>query len=167
MKATNKAWYWLAAGVLALGLNGYYHDGGLQGLHRLANNATATVAETKAQFSQVAMLADVAMATHARIHCPRATPNTMVAVNAAMPPQAEARLADLQVRLSAVKAARVQARVARLEKVMVQREMQRAEVELQNGRLKVLTNQGQVQIAWPRVQVNAPQAPVVDISEPN
>lgn len=167
MKATNKAWYWLAAGVLALGLNGYYHDGGLQGLHRLANNATATLAETKAQFSQVAMLADVAMATHARIHCPRATPNTMVAVNAAMPPQAEARLADLQVRLSAVKAARVQARVARLEKVMVQREMQRAEVELQNGRLKVLTNQGQVQIAWPRVQVNAPQAPVLDISEPN
>src|SRR6185437_5592025 len=98
MNATNKAWYWVAAGVLALGLNGYYHDGGLQGLHRLANNVTSTVAETKAQFSQVAMLADVAMTTHARILCPRATPNTMVAVNAAMPPQAAARLADWQVR---------------------------------------------------------------------
>ncbi len=167
MKATNKAWYWLAAGVLALGLNGYYHDGGLQGLHRLANNVTSTVAETQAEFSQVAMLADVAMTTHARILCPRATRNTVVAVNAGMPPQTQARLADVQVRLGTLQAARVKARVARLQQIMVQREMQRAEVELQNGRLKVLTNQGQVQIAWPRVQVNVPQAPVVDISEPN
>lgn len=167
MNTTNKAWYWLAAGVLALGLNGYYQDGGLQGLHRLANNVTSTVAESKAEFSQVAMLADVAMSTHARIHCPRATPNAVVAVNAAMPPQAQARLADLQVRLGAMKAARVQARVARLQQVMARREMQRAQVELQNGRLNVLTNQGQVQIAWPRVEVNVPQAPVVDISEAN
>mgnify|MGYP003352389932 CR=1 FL=1 len=44
MNAANKAWYWLAAGGLALGLNGYYQDGGLQGLHRLVRpGGTITV----------------------------------------------------------------------------------------------------------------------------
>jgi hypothetical protein len=36
MKA-NQAWGWLAAGVLAAGLNANYYDGGLQWAHRIAN----------------------------------------------------------------------------------------------------------------------------------
>jgi hypothetical protein len=31
---TTQAWGWLAAGVLALGLNGIYHDGGAAWAHR-------------------------------------------------------------------------------------------------------------------------------------
>ena len=38
MKAT-QGWGWLAAGVLALGLNGIYHDGGAAWAHRIADGA--------------------------------------------------------------------------------------------------------------------------------
>jgi hypothetical protein len=34
---TTQGWGWLAAGVLALGLNGFYHDGGLDLAHRAIN----------------------------------------------------------------------------------------------------------------------------------
>lgn len=39
-----QAWYWLAAGVMALGLNGMYHDGGAEWAHRLVNRSAAVVA---------------------------------------------------------------------------------------------------------------------------
>jgi hypothetical protein len=34
---TTQAWAWLTAGVLALGLNGFYHDGGAVWAHRIAD----------------------------------------------------------------------------------------------------------------------------------
>ena len=34
---TTQAWVWLTAGVLALGLNGIYHDGGAVWAHRIAD----------------------------------------------------------------------------------------------------------------------------------
>ena len=34
---TTQAWGWLAAGVLAAGLNAAYHDGGLEWAHRIAD----------------------------------------------------------------------------------------------------------------------------------
>jgi hypothetical protein len=37
MTKSAQAWYWLAAGVLALGLNGVYHDGGVRWAHRAAD----------------------------------------------------------------------------------------------------------------------------------
>jgi hypothetical protein len=95
MNAANKAWYWLAVGVLALGLNGYYQDGGLHGVHRLANCARLRVAETRAQFSQVATAAEVTFANPTRVRCDRSTPTSVVAISSSIPPQAQARLAHL------------------------------------------------------------------------
>jgi len=40
-----QGWGWLAAGVLALGLNGIYHDGGAANLHRAVAPVIARVAE--------------------------------------------------------------------------------------------------------------------------
>jgi hypothetical protein len=40
---SNKAWYWLTAGVLALGLNGAYQDGQLGWAHVLAERAAGVV----------------------------------------------------------------------------------------------------------------------------
>jgi hypothetical protein len=37
--ATRKAWYWLAAGVLALGINSEYQSGKLQFIHRYVNHS--------------------------------------------------------------------------------------------------------------------------------
>src|SRR5512146_565200 len=117
MRAANQAWYWLAAGVLALGLNGYYQDGGFQGLHRLANGAALAVNEAGAQIGQIATLAEVAMADHAQLLSGPAP--AMVAVpSVAIPAVTPARLAQLQVRLQTMQAARVRARMARLQEVM-------------------------------------------------
>src|ERR1039458_1068039 len=44
MKST-QAWGWLAAGVMALGLNGFYHDGGAAWAHRAVDQGMAGVSE--------------------------------------------------------------------------------------------------------------------------
>jgi len=44
MKST-QAWGWLAAGVLALGLNGIYHDGGAAWAHRAVNQVMARISD--------------------------------------------------------------------------------------------------------------------------
>jgi hypothetical protein len=43
MKST-QAWTWLTAGVLALGLNGFYHDGGAAWAHRGVDRVAGQVA---------------------------------------------------------------------------------------------------------------------------
>jgi hypothetical protein len=167
MKATNQAWYWLATGVLALGLNGYYLDGGLQGLHRLVNCAETRVTETGAQFSQIAAVAEVAMTDSAGLRCERSAPTSVVAVRPNIPPRTQARLAQLQERMGEMQATRVQARIARLQQAMARRELQRAQVEWQDGRISLVNDAGQVQITLPGVEVNVPQGPVVDVRQPN
>jgi hypothetical protein len=47
--AMKQGWYWLAAGVMALGLNGAYHDGGTEWAHRLVNRSAAVVALASGQ----------------------------------------------------------------------------------------------------------------------
>jgi hypothetical protein len=44
MKST-QAWAWLAAGVLALGLNGIYQDGGAEWVHRNVDGVIARIAD--------------------------------------------------------------------------------------------------------------------------
>jgi hypothetical protein len=60
MKAT-QGWGWLTVGVMALGLNGFYHDGGLVWAHRVADQVAAVAA------GQPATLADLASAGVDRI----------------------------------------------------------------------------------------------------
>ena len=172
MSPANKAWYWLAAGVLALGLNGYYQDGGFQGLHRLSDSAATTIAETRSQITETATLAEVTLAEYAR--CERPAPSNVLIssqmilpqAGVGIPAQTQVRLARMQERLEALQAARAEARMARLQQVLAQREMRRAQVEVQNGRIDVL-DQGEVRVAvpLPRVEVNIPQETLTDLSE--
>jgi hypothetical protein len=169
MKAATQAWYWLAAGVLALGLNGYYQDGGLPVLHRLANCGETRDSKTGV-LRRMATVAEGAMAGPARLCCNRTAEAALVAVSPGIPPRAQARLAQLQERVGEMQAARIQARIARVQQAMAQRERQRGQVEWQDGRLSVVSDEGWVQVTvpqLPRVEVNVPQAPVVDVSQPN
>lgn len=166
MKAASQAWYWLAAGVLALGLNGYYQDGGLQQVHRLADSALTTIAETRAHVSQAATPAEVTFAEGPR--CERSAPPSIVAFRRNIPPQAQARLAHLQERLGEMQATRVKVRLVRLQQVIAERELQRAQVEWQHGRISVANDAGQVQVELPGgVEINLPQEPIVDVPQPN
>ena len=165
MKAATQAWYWLAAGVLALGLNGYYQDGGLQQVHGLTESALTTIAEARTHFSQAASPAKITFAEGPR--CERSAPPSLVAFSPNIPPQAQARLAHLQERLGEMQAARVQVRLARLQQVISERELQRAQVDCQHGRISVVNDEGQVQVKLPGVEVNVPQEPGVDVPQPN
>jgi hypothetical protein len=52
-------WYWLAAGVLALGLNGAYQDGQLGFVHCLADRATAFVEQASGRGLRAVTMAEL------------------------------------------------------------------------------------------------------------
>ena len=54
-----RAWYWLAAGVLALGLNGAYQDGEFQWAHRLAERSSATMERVSAEGCRLLAMAEI------------------------------------------------------------------------------------------------------------
>jgi len=65
-----------------------------------------------------------------------------------------------------MQAARVQARMARLQHVIEQRELRW--VEGQDGEVSVVNDQDEVRLPpLPRVEVNVPQGPVVEVQQPN
>jgi hypothetical protein len=76
MKA-NQAWGWLAAGVLAAGLNANYYDGGFQWAHRVAERAghssAAVLALASGQAEQFLTEARVLAPHAATASCPLAT----------------------------------------------------------------------------------------------
>ena len=149
MNAANRAWYWLAAGVLALGLNGYYQDGGFQGLHRLAGCTRLSLAQTRGQFSEMATLAQFAL----RDQAPRGRkiPAVVALSPVELPPDAPARLVQFEDQVGTVQAARVRAQVERLQEGMVRREMQQALLQAQKEQMAVLTDRGRVRMALPRL----------------
>jgi len=123
-----QGWYWLAAGVMALGLNGVYHDGGAEWTHRLVNRSAAVVALasghaerflTSAQLFSVQeqMLACRAATAMARFQTKMAQTQTGFAHFDAMTAQQEAGLARLEANRAQLEAgrARMEAQVARLD----------------------------------------------------
>jgi hypothetical protein len=56
---SDKAWYWLVAGVVALGLNGAYQDGQLGWAHVVADRATAAVERATMRGHQFLAMAEV------------------------------------------------------------------------------------------------------------
>lgn len=57
--AYEKGWYWLAAGVLALGLNGAYQDGEFRWVHSLAQRSIIALEHASEQTSHFVDMAEV------------------------------------------------------------------------------------------------------------
>src|SRR5579862_2201205 len=57
--ASEKAWYWLAAGVLALGLNGAYQDGEFQWAHRIADRSAVLVQQVRDEECRFVAMAEM------------------------------------------------------------------------------------------------------------
>ena len=121
-------WYWLAAGVMALGLNGVYHDGGAEWAHRLVNRSAAVVALASLDSERFLASAQIlsareqtalcGMATEmARLQTKMARTETGFAHFDAMTAQQEAGVARLETNRAQFEAgrARMEAQVARLE----------------------------------------------------
>src|SRR5579863_7453501 len=77
MKNMTQAWGWLAAGVLAAGLNASYHNGGLQWAHQAADrlevNSEAVLALASGQAAQVLSEARFVTQRNETASCPLAT----------------------------------------------------------------------------------------------
>jgi hypothetical protein len=121
--AMKQGWYWLATGVMALGLNGVYHDGGAEWAHRLVNRSAAVVALASGHAERFLVSAQeqtvlCRVATEmARLQTKMAGTQTGFAHFDAVTAQQEAGLARLEANRAQFEAGRVrmEAQVARLD----------------------------------------------------
>jgi hypothetical protein len=115
MKST-QAWGWLAAGVLAAGLNAAYHDGGFAWAHRIADRAqhvsSAVIALASGHAGQ--FLAEAETLTARNDDQATAFSDSVVATADQQMARAEAAYAHAEARQHA-QCARMQAQRARME----------------------------------------------------
>lgn len=158
---TTQAWGWLAAGVLALGLNGLYHDGGFELAHRALDRAA----------DQSGILADLASERADRFL-------GRVNLVAARDEAASCRLATAMTRLQN-KIARTQTGMGQFEAMSTRQETAMARVEAERARIEAQAVRVQVASAFnsaivrtmrvpvcPRVRVSVPRSPMVSIPVP-
>ena len=148
-----QAWGWLTAGVLALGLNGLYHDGGAAWAHRIADRV-AEQSESMVDLASERIDGFVGKAS----------------LLAAWDETASCQFATAVARFQ-TKTARTQTRMvnfqsmsARQEVALARMEEQRARIEAQGARVRlapVAFDRAVIPaVACPRVCVNAPRVRV-------
>jgi aconitase B len=165
MKNT-QGWGWLAAGVLALGLNGFYQDGGAAWAHRAMDGMVEQVAD------RTRVLADLATERVDRV----VESGSLVA---ARDETTSCRLASamalFQGKIARTQGAmaRMEAMSARQEEALARVEANRARIEARVARLRlapVAFNTVEMpMVACPRLRVNVlrvPRAPMVRIPAP-
>jgi hypothetical protein len=150
---TNQAWGWLAAGVLAAGLNASYYDGGLQWVHRIADrvgqNSAAVLALASGRADQFLAEARMLTARNQTASCPFSSAMARV----------QSKIARSEAGFE-VMSAREEAQLARFE-------ASRARIEAQTARIRIPAAAFNVRMTGasvcPRVRVNVPRMPAVKI----
>lgn len=163
-----QAWAWLTVGVVALGLNGFYHDGGVEWAHRLAermsDRSDFVVQRVSERADQVLAEVRVAAVRDETASCQLSTAmarfqtrfaQTKIARFDRMTAQEEAQAARLeasQARAEAQVEARVNAQVARMRFAPAAFE-------------RVVMDPVKIRVVCPRVRVNVPavRIPIVNI----
>jgi len=153
-----QAWGWLAAAVMAAGLNASYHDGGLRWAHEIANqvkhNTNAVLALATGRADQFVTEANLVAAAKQSSPCPLA---------AAL---AEARMVavptHVELRRFEVMSAREQARLARLEADRARIEARVAQLHIPAVAFNPVVVQAP-RLVCPRVRVSMPRIPAVNI----
>ena len=147
---TTQGWGWLTAGVLALGLNGIYHDGGAAWAHRiadrLAQQSEVLVNTASAQGDRILQTAQLVAARDETASCSLAT--------------AMARVQTKIVRTQSG-IVRFEAMSARQEAAFARMEANRARIEAEVARIRVTPVGFRSETiplgACPRVRVNVPR----------
>ena len=159
---TTQGWGWLAAGVLALGLNGFYQDGGAAWAHRVADEVA----------DRSGALVDVASGTvdqlMAKVELAAARDETTSCKLATAMARFETGMARTQTGL-----AHFEAMTARQEAALARVEANRARIEAQVARVRLapvaFNTLEMPMVACPRLRVNAPRVsrvPMVRIPAP-
>jgi hypothetical protein len=161
---TNQAWGWLAAGVLAAGLNATYHDGGLQWAHRIADRICDNSASVVALASGSAdrFLAEVRMPTarNEAASCPLTAVMARVRSRIERPQGRFDRFEAMSAREEAQQA-RLEANRARMEARMAAHasHFRFATTEFAPGTFKAMA----APVVCPRVRVNIPKLPMAEM----
>jgi len=115
---TTQGWAWLAAGVLALGLNGIYHDGGAAWAHRaverIADTSEALLVRASGQRDRFIERTNLVVAWDETSSCRVATAIARVQTKMARTQSGMARFEAMSARQEAA-LARVEANRARIE----------------------------------------------------
>jgi hypothetical protein len=135
--ASEKAWYWLAAGVLALGINGAYQDGGFRWAHQLAERSSAMFERVSEQGCRLVSMAEIILGRE---------PATLA--------RAQEHLAQLQERMSTRETDRAQRRLE-----MAQAKIERAQEKVERAHL--CSEFSRIQVHVPRVVI--PPMPAIHV----
>ena len=154
---TTQGWGWLAAGVLALGLNGFYQDGGAAWAHRVADEVAdrsgALVDVASGKVGQLKV--ELAAARDETTSCKLATAIARFETGMARTQTGLAHFEGMTARQEAA-LARVEASRARIEPQVAR--VRLAPMAFDAAKIPVL--------ACPRVRVNVPRLPMVRIPAP-
>jgi len=161
---TNQAWGWLAAGVLAAGLNASYHDGGLPWAHQIADrvehNSAAVLALASGGAERFVSETRLLAARDETASCRLAT--TMARVETRI---AQSRIAESQAGFDAMtareetQAARFEANRARIEAQIAART---AHIRIATAVFTPISVKAiPAPVVCPRVRVNIPRLPMV------
>ena len=148
-----QAWGWLVAGVLALGLNGIYQDGGAEWLHRNVDGVIARIADrSEGVLALAAGRADWLLAKANLAAARKETTSCRVASAMA---RVQSKMARSQERF-----ADFEAMSAREEAALARVEANRARIEAQVARVRfspVGFDGVKIRTICPRVRVNVPR----------
>ena len=153
MKTTTQAWTWLTAGVLALGLNGIYQDGGAAWEHRIA---TRMADRTGAVLALATGRADLVMEKAQVLAAEQQTQSCRLATAMA---RMQTKMARTQGRFD-----RFQAMAEREQAAWADFEANRAKFGTDLARVRVVSRSftipeiriAKMPVACPRVRVNIP-----------
>lgn len=159
---TNQAWGWLAAGVLAAGLNASYYDGAFQWAHQIAERvgyrSAAVLAEATGRADQFLAEAQLLAARNESASCPLT--GALARVETGLAPshwefeRFEAMSARQQAQLT-----RLEANRARME-AQIQARTLRLRIQAANF-VPVDVKAIPAPVVCPRVRVNIPKMPMI------
>lgn len=160
---TTQGWGWLTAGVLALGLNGFYHDGGAAWAHRIANRVAqqseAMVELASAQSDGILERVNLAVTRDETASCRLGT--AMARVQSQI---ARTQIARTQMARTQSGWARFEAMSARQEAALARMEANRARIEAQVARVRLapvaFDSVTIPEVACPGVRINVPHVSV-------
>ena len=153
---SEKAWYWLAAGVVALGLNGAYQDGQLGWVHCLADRAAGAVERVAERGLRFVTMAEVMLG-----RSPEAFGRT------------ESALQRIQTRMACDRAAKAQRQMAmahmrqRLAEATLQSKMDLARMKMDKVRMMAIDRSNRFRDCpgFSKVVVDMSNLPNIDMSD--
>jgi hypothetical protein len=161
---TTQAWAWLTAGVLALGLNGFYHDGGAAWAHRitdqLAEKSGAVADRASERIDGFMGTANLVVARNETACCRLAAAMALFENKFAGAQTTMAHFEEISARQEAAMA-RVEASRARIEARVARVRMTPVAFDSMTGPVVICPR---VHVSVPRIEI--PKMPVIKIPAP-